>query len=159
MVDFNIDGQCKGSNYKIHCKFKLFTKCVLLKVLLHSKMKPTSLISCYPLISPILFFCSYDPPGAYGSGHDENLWRAYPDDIDGSLRGPDAHTGNIQRMRNYRSPDAHISGRQCCRKCHGGCTEKIIKPDLWCKFHLWVECPFKQIIISEHVLVVNVILN
>ena len=126
--------------------FKL--RYIYLKELLHSQMKLTSSIRCDSLNSPIYFFCLYDNPGACGRvcGHDVNLRRAYPDDMDGSPRGPDAHTGNIcrmrnyrspdaqlqiagcattdHRMRNYRSPDAHSSGRKRCRKPHGGRREK-----------------------------------
>ena len=44
--------------------------------------------------------------------------RAYPDDMDGSPRGPYAHTGNICRMRNYRSPDAQLQIAGCATTDH-----------------------------------------
>ena len=91
-----------------------------LKELLHSQMKLTSLIRCDSLNPTLYFFCLYDNPGACGRvcGHDVNLRRAYPDDMDGSPRGPDAHTGNICRMRNYRSPDAQLQIAGCATTDH-----------------------------------------
>ena len=44
--------------------------------------------------------------------------RAYPDDMDGSPRLPYAHTGNICRMRNYRSPDAQLQIAGCATTDH-----------------------------------------
>ena len=80
-------------------------------------MKLTSYIRFDSLILPILFFFSYDTPGASGSvsGIAGNVRRAYPDDMDGSL---DAHTGNICRMRNYRSPDAQLQIAGCATTDH-----------------------------------------
>ena len=80
-------------------------------------MKLTSYIRFDSLILPILFFFSYDTPGASGSvsGIAGNVRRAYPDDMDGS---PDAHTGNICRMRNYRSPDAQLQIAGCATTDH-----------------------------------------
>ena len=77
-------------------------------------MKLTSYIRFDSLILPILFFFSYDTPGASGSvsGIAGNVRRAYPGDIDGS---PYAHTGNICRMRNYRSPDAQLQITGCAQ--------------------------------------------
>ena len=55
---------------------------------------------CDSLNLPLYVFCLYDNPGACGKvcGHDINLRRAYPDDMDGSPRGLDVHTGNICQM-------------------------------------------------------------
>ena len=80
-------------------------------------MKLTSYIRFDSLILPIVFFFSYDTPGASGSvsGIAGNVRRAYPDDMDGS---PDAHTGNICRMRNYRSPDAQLQIAGCATTDH-----------------------------------------
>ena len=80
-------------------------------------MKLMSYIRFDSLILPIVFFFSYDTPGASGSvsGIAGNVRRAYPDDMDGS---PDAHTGNICRMRNYRSPDAQLQIAGCATTDH-----------------------------------------